>query len=91
MKKIAELSSLSASVAVQASAILKPGDAAIAPVAVPSVTPRVSHESNSAAAIAAKNAGGTPPMSAPNGAGAWNAGGNVMTASLVPAIAYTLV
>ena len=54
-------------VAVQRAAISKPGDAEIAPTALPSVTPIVSHESNSekprAALLAiAKNAGLTPPM-----------------------------
>ena len=76
-------------VAVHSDAMSKPGDAVIAPGALPSVMPIVSHESNSVSGAAAINAAGTPPMSAPNGAATWYAGGNDIVVSEVPAIAYT--
>ena len=43
------------------------GEVVIALVSEPSVIPTVSHESNSASALKANNAGSTPPTSAPNG------------------------
>ena len=58
--------------------------------AVASVTPTVSHESNSESAFRAKKAGDTPPMSAPNGVATWNARGIDIAVSTVPAMAYTL-
>jgi hypothetical protein len=61
---------------------------------VPSVTPMVSHESYSAKPKAAlfaiaKKAGVAPPMSAPNGAATWYAGGRFQIAASLPATAYT--
>ena len=92
MKKIAALLSLSPVVAVHAVAMLKPGDAEMAPGALPSETPTVSHESNSAKPSAAlfaiaKNTGLTPPISAPNGAAHWYAGGKDIVVAPVPAMA----
>lgn len=96
MKKIAALSSVMPVDSVQVDPMSKPGDAEIAPAADPSMTPTESHESNSAKPNAAlfamaKNAGLTPPISAPNGAAHWYADGKLIGVVAVPAIAYTFV
>jgi hypothetical protein len=79
IQKIAPSVVESPTVSVQVSSA-KPGDAAMALGALPSVTPMVSHESNSAypkAALLAigKNCGLAPPMCVPNGVAHWYAGG----------------
>ena len=56
----------------------------IAPELLPSVGPTVSHESNSASALNAQNAGFVPPRSAPNGAGTWKAAGTDITSAESP-------
>jgi hypothetical protein len=44
----------------------------------PCVMPMVSHESHCESALIAQNCGLVPPMSQPNGAGTWKAGGSAI-------------
>ena len=59
-------------------------------VAEPSVDPTLSHESNSASGEEPKNAGETPPVSAPNGAATWKAAGSCIAEAALPNTEYRL-
>ena len=86
MKKTAPLSAVMPLVAVQESQSMPMEE--MGP-ATPSVTLMVSHESYAAVGSASTKAAGTPPMSRPNGAATWNAGGSESTLDERPKMEYS--